>query len=278
MNKITRKLRSRTGASMILAMVFMLFCLFVGGTVLASAAANGYRVEHLSDQQQYLDERSAALLISDELAPAGSPTLKLTIHEITKTIQPVDVDEGGVVVNSGSASVSYSVVIHAPANLKMTAMQRIAAECTVWQYLKEKGITDTGIVQIKGFVYDKGTPTVTSDDVTIGSLADFWYQYDLSGTADISGKIDITGTTGTDTFTDFDAYFSSATETDLYDFVVDFGDYTQMNVVMNAYAGTRDPVTSSQVTTYGGGYARITTESRQIAISWDDPLIEKGGA
>ena len=65
MKHIKKKLRSRLGASLILAMVFMLFCSFVGGSVLASATANAQRVAQLAEQQDFLLERSAALLASD---------------------------------------------------------------------------------------------------------------------------------------------------------------------------------------------------------------------
>ena len=50
MNKILRKLRSKAGESMILAMVFMLFCSFVGGSVLASATANAQRVAQAAER------------------------------------------------------------------------------------------------------------------------------------------------------------------------------------------------------------------------------------
>ena len=72
MSKLQRKLRSRTGASMILALLFLMFCSFVGSSVLVSATANAYRVKLYGEQQDFLDQRSAALLLSDELqVPEG---------------------------------------------------------------------------------------------------------------------------------------------------------------------------------------------------------------
>ena len=83
MKQIAGKLRSNSGASMVIALVFMMFCLFVGGSVLAAATANGSRVEHLSDQQDYLDQRSAAMLIADELR-ANNANNQLIVHDVTQ--------------------------------------------------------------------------------------------------------------------------------------------------------------------------------------------------
>ncbi len=69
MQKINRKLRSERGASLVFAMVFMLFCAFVGGSVLAAATANGGRIQSQADNQQaYLNPRSVASVLSDDLA------------------------------------------------------------------------------------------------------------------------------------------------------------------------------------------------------------------
>lgn len=288
MNTIMRKLRSRKGASMILAMVFMLFCLFVGGSVLAAAAENGYRVEHLSDQQQYLDERSAALLICDQLKTDAGKPLRLTIQETENTIQYVLIVDGGVVVETGGDPiVTKSVTIQAPANLNMTAMQRLVLESAVWRYFEEKG-TD---------LYGSGSVALTLSNFTydgnaVTSLNDFWVKHSLleseppegsdpaAGSGDVSGTISIAGerTGDASSIANFAATFACGTGDNLYDFTVDFGDFTQMTVVMDGYSGEKDPVTTTAITTYNGQFARITTVSRQVAISWENPVIEKGGA
>jgi len=80
MSKIMQKLHSRSGASMLLAMVFMMFCTFIGGTVLAAATANGSRVARLTQEQQsYLNQRSALLVIADQLTAGADNGLQLTI-------------------------------------------------------------------------------------------------------------------------------------------------------------------------------------------------------
>lgn len=263
---------------MILALVFLMFCIFVGGSVLAAAASNGYRVEHLSDQQQYLDERSAALLVADELDPAGSDIrFRVTIIDVTKTIQPVKMDDGGRFPDYGDPTTEHNITVMLPAGLKMTAMQRLAAEATVWQYLRAVG-ANADCVTLSNFVYHNG-----SSDVAITSMADFWIS-NISASDEIGGMVAISGSydDSGDSFASFDAAFLSHDGEDMYDFTVDFGEFSQMNVTMAASYKQKTPVTvPGAATEYSAsptGYARITTVSTQTAITWADPKIEKGGA
>ena len=77
---IIHKLRQRSGASLLIALVFMLFCVFIGGSVLASATANSARLQRKAeDDQEYLTLRSAAALIVDELRPITRNGTQLTI-------------------------------------------------------------------------------------------------------------------------------------------------------------------------------------------------------
>lgn len=284
MNNVTRKLRAKNGASMIIALVFMMFCVFIGGSVLASASANGYRVEHLSDQQQYLSERSAALLIADELE-SSSTRMKLTVIDVSKSIQPITVGNGGVVTPTSDApTVTRTITFQAPADMKMTAMQRLMFETTVIQYLAATG-GNVSMATISGFTYDNGTPDNSDDDVTVSGISDFWCQPPAGSTAyPTSGSIAIDGS---DPIEDFPAAFKSldGSET-LYDFVVNFGDYSQLTVTMNAFAGKKNPVEQTLITrataSVGGTMqetdAEVTSTTNQTVISWSAPYIEKGGA
>ena len=81
---IKRKLSSKAGASMLLAMVFLMFCMFIGGSVLAAATANGSRVDHLkNDQLDYLSQRSAMLLMSEMLTGKDGEELQVIITDVT---------------------------------------------------------------------------------------------------------------------------------------------------------------------------------------------------
>lgn len=287
MNKIMRKLRSRNGASMLLALVFLLFCTFVGGSVLVSATSNAYRVAHLSDQQDYLNERSAALLMSDELYVEEDKRLQLNVVESVKTYQPVTILESGGTENIAGedAHTERVVTFQAPANISMTKLQQLMFESTVWRYLRE--------------AEDNGSRI---DDVTlynfpVDNKENFLYQYTGLGMMEnvppVEGSFSVTGTFtleesnttvtiggGSDPFV---ATFTSAGGDELYDFMVDFGDYSHLKVSMNAFSGTSEAIELEQVVAVStdissSGYALLTTQSVQTVISWDEPYIEKGGA
>lgn len=83
---IKQKLNSKRGASMIMAMVFLLFCLLIGGSVYASATANGSRIENMTDnQQEYYSQRSAMMLMADMLKDKDGKELQVTVTEVTVT-------------------------------------------------------------------------------------------------------------------------------------------------------------------------------------------------
>ena len=79
---IKEKLQSQRGASMLMAMVFLLFCLFIGGSVLAAATANSSRIAYLmGDQQEYLSQRSALGVLAEMLTPQEGETLRITFRD-----------------------------------------------------------------------------------------------------------------------------------------------------------------------------------------------------
>jgi len=72
MGAVRQKLKSKRGASIVLALIFFLVCAAIGGIVLASAASNAGRLSHIRQEQQaYLTASSAAKLVRDELAGIG---------------------------------------------------------------------------------------------------------------------------------------------------------------------------------------------------------------
>ncbi len=243
MNRIKRKLRSKTGATMILALVFLMFCLFVGGSVMAAAAANSYRAKRVTQQQDQINTRSAALLVAQELA-SGDGAIQLTVSDITKTVD--------------GATPQRTVTISLPANTSLTPMQRIAVETTVWQFLRKSGATSTAGVTLVNFPTDMDT------------MVEFWYQYSLTSGAELSGTVELSGpVTGSKT----QAYFTNHSEAaDLYDFSVTFGADSQVHVEMEAYHQTKTTISSTLVTES----STTVTQSTQTVILLDDPVVEKG--
>lgn len=85
MKSIKRKLGSKRGASMLMAMVFLLFCLMIGGSVLAAASANGSRAARkLAEEQDYLSQRSATLLLADMLKGPEDTAMQLTVKNVKR--------------------------------------------------------------------------------------------------------------------------------------------------------------------------------------------------
>ena len=77
------KLRSRSGKSMVLALIFLLFCLSLGGTVLASAFGNASRTAGQAEMEQcYVNQRSAMLLLADLLKGTPESKHQLTVEDI----------------------------------------------------------------------------------------------------------------------------------------------------------------------------------------------------
>lgn len=292
MNLIKRKLRSQSGASMLIAMVFMMFCVFIGGSVLVSATANAYRVAHLNEQQDFLNQRSAALLLSDRLQLEKGQQFRLHVVDAYRTTKEVNVGNGGVVTETGTKAEERVITFQLITNDRdVTEMQRLMLETTVWRYLREKAVDEKCIVEIIGFGKN-------ADNTNI-ALTNFWYTYagagvDANGKVQISstteepvkGSMNVTGTADNVTLPGYTANFSSGKGEELYDFHVDFGDLSQLRLTMDAFSGTSDPITVDSPATEGlvpgqasgTGYIQVTTRSTQTTISWDDPLIEKGGA
>lgn len=281
MKHIKKKLRSRLGASLILAMVFMLFCSFVGGSVLASATANAQRVAQLAEQQDFLLERSAALLASDQLQLEEGKFLRLSITDADKLIEEVIIGKGGKVTLGDKAATVRVITFQVSSSAPLTQLHQLMLESTVYRYLREfapDGDYEIAFVNFPGdpastadFMFRYTMPSETSDD------------YDISGSLSVSATMH--GSSGV-SIPGYTANFSSGRGDDLYDFFIDFGENSQVHMTMNAYYGKTEPIQIvSPPTTgyvpgfnYGSGYIRVTTVTQQITVSWEDPLIEKGGA
>ena len=68
MNRISKKLKSQSGASIIIALVLLLVCVMVGSVILSSAAGNADKMrKREAEQQEYLALSSAAELIRTSL-------------------------------------------------------------------------------------------------------------------------------------------------------------------------------------------------------------------
>lgn len=284
MNKIQQKLRSRAGASMLMAMVFMLFCSFIGGTVLASATANAQRVAQIAEQQDYFLERSAALLATDQLQLDDGKYLRLTVVDQKRTIQATVAQPGiGLVPVDGMVKNDRIITFTVTTNTTLTDTHQLLLECTVWRYLRE---------HVEG---DSTTATVILSGFKCNAMSEFLYRYKTVPTGvssvtvtdtdstEIGGQLTVSSTTDTIQIPDYIANFSVGRGEDIYDFFLDFGEKGQVLMKMNAFSGENNPMTittDARDDSHFPGYpdVRITSQTTTTTISWEDPIIEKGGS
>ena len=288
MNQIKLKLRSRAGVTMILAMLFMLFCSFVGGTILASATANAQRVAQMAEQQDFLLERSAALLASDQFQLENGQYLRLNVSDSDRKVDKVTVNPDGS-TNILATTRQRVIVFQVDTTASLTQMHNLLIETTVHRYLREycpDYKTNNSAYDVK-LVFN---PNQSNERTVLPQ--DFLFTYTQPGSEshnyDIEGTLTVTssGYTGQDvTIPDYEANFTSGRGEYLFDFFLYFGTGSQVKMTLNAFHGANSPITVSSppsIGTYPGesgqSTIQITDITTQHTISWEDPLIEKGGA
>lgn len=68
MSAMKNKLKDQRGVSVVIALLFFLFCAVIGSIILASAASNAGRLSHMEQEQQaYLTTSSAATMIQQSV-------------------------------------------------------------------------------------------------------------------------------------------------------------------------------------------------------------------
>lgn len=84
MKKILEKLKSNTGASLILVLVLFFMCVMVSSVIVATASTGASRnIKRQKQQQQYLSIMSAANLLAEEMKPENLGTFvgKATLYD-----------------------------------------------------------------------------------------------------------------------------------------------------------------------------------------------------
>ena len=279
--KIKEKLRSSKGASLIIALVFMLFCAMVGSAVLAAATANGGRVAALkSDQQDYLNQRSAATLLQDELT-ISEPQLVIT--KTTTTTTRYTVGDGGVTTQIGNAVKETTFNFDVSGSIQ-TKLDRLLFESAILRYLQTNDM-DGYTVTISGFTVAGANG---SADKEITSISDFILYNSAKGEnqdPECTLTVDLSkGSVGAGTsVTNFSARVGcSGNKDNLYCFLVDFGNGTTEGMLsLRMYAAVSDPRTS-ELTEQGADESnssilvRRDIETVTQTISWDSPEVMKG--
>ena len=170
MRRQKSNLKNSRGASIIIAMVFMLFCVFVGGSVLTAATVNAYRVKNLSKQQQKLNEESAVLFLADSIRK-GDDQLQLTISQREVRKQPVHIDADGTVTETAPKLDPERIIdINVSGNNELTVPQRILLESAIRKHLIGNTVPADKIT-IRNFKWNNPDPDGSKVIAGIGS---FW--------------------------------------------------------------------------------------------------------
>ncbi len=305
-NQIKAKLRSQSGASMLIAMLFLAFCVFIGGTVLVSATANNRRVEQLGAQQDQLIGRSTAMLLADEMEMEPGESLRIKVRDVLRTVYDLNVS-GGVytVVDDRSVlerEVTFTVSSRITTEDGFKPLHRLQLESAILRYLKEhptpgiEGISEE--ISIVGFPDDYGTVT---------KAAHFWMT-DTPGVNDVRGSLKASAETEAEglSIPDFEVEFSCGRGDDIYDFFLAMEEPASVRLRVRAYDNTvtmtgldvtelpappllfRDlPVGSIEAGNdhywddhdfEGNAIYIVTHVQDNVAIGWEKPVAEKGGA
>lgn len=97
MERLSRKLHSSRGASMLLGLLYLLVCLTVGAVVLTAAATSAGRTErNRREQQNYLAVASAVELVKEDLANAKfTGSYFIETKEWSETVDTDKTDDKG---------------------------------------------------------------------------------------------------------------------------------------------------------------------------------------
>lgn len=281
MKKLSEKLHSRTGASMVIALVFMLICTFIGGVVLAASTVNSNRVKVLSEQQQdFLNQRSLAGVLVDDLSAPRNSKNRLTISFMVNTYNPVKIDNGGAVVfdyAAGRTDVTEKKVRFSVDDknvLNRSALREIMFESAALRFFAlAHADADPENDLLLSDAELEGFPYSTVDKFMV-SLTD---SYELEPV-----PIQIENPVGDDVF---DAELVCKETDGQYSFAVTFGDSAQLNLNMYARVSSK-PVQEIKSSTpvemsggqFDGGLYRRTVKTYTTVIDWQNPEVIKGGA
>lgn len=109
MKRAFRKLHSQRGASILLALLFLLVCMMVGASILMAAVSNAGKIKSNYDEQQRYHALSSALrLVSGQLEQAQYRG-RYTVYEWTETLTVTETGADGSPVVTTTESDYYRV-------------------------------------------------------------------------------------------------------------------------------------------------------------------------
>lgn len=278
--KLKQKLKSTTGASLIIALVFMMFCTFVGGAVLAASTANAGRIKSLkADEQAYLDQRSAAQLIMDELVPQGSSGMNLnfSVNKDVETKYNAELTQTGAMKKTSSIpTVTPTVTVETANPVLTTPMQRILHEWAFLSFMKQNDIDLNEIVYPADGVLFTYSPE-GKDPEEVETAEDFWL-YSKFGRTDFECSMEISIAKDGSAFgNELTAQFSCDYEKpESPKIVISVGEDAVTSVVMAGIASKREQNYPESPTQIGNDNFLISYKTTVTTVSWVTPVIVKG--
>lgn len=256
MQSLKEKLHSAKGSSLLIVMVYFLLCLFVGGVVLTAATANGGRLAAMkADHQANYAQRSAAMVVQDELK---DKTTSLVIDKITTTTR-VTSTNGATTV---SETVTYALEISGQDGTSMlqNIIQQAAAKVYLDKVLEEGARSTTP--KFNNLMH-AGT-LVTEQEKLYGDTGEIVFTV---GGMELTGKYSCNHVSDTQ-FGTFVIQFSGPKE----------GDDCQISLVIPASVNTSN-VSVGVTTDVDSDHNTRTDIRKQIertTVTWSDPVIRKG--
>lgn len=249
------KLKSRSGSSFLLALVFLLIVTFFGSSVLVSATGNAGRLNKMRERrQQYLAERSAALLLKEQLTfQSGGKTL--TIESVETKVTTTTNDGGATTVVTQT---SQNPVVTPPDHCG--ELQRVALEAAVWKRQEALEMADAN--------YTLNDPMPKTDwfgsaviphTPTRGEIAVAVQKNGSNVDSPLTGAYTCTLTNGNRTIL----------------FQVEFA---QLTVVLRGDIVTKNQAPEVFVETDAAKRVETVKSNVKTTITWQTPTIVKGGA
>ena len=257
MKQLKRKLRSNAGASMIFAMVFLMFCVFIGSSVLASASANAGRLEGRNEEQQaYLSQRSAALVMAEMLKGTEEAPMQMIIEEVTTTVGSAEDNSETVVtfrISGEEIVVSGNRVPIVRSNLQRIVFEHALKTAKSMLYTPSSDLS---------FRYENFSfPDVNEDSYYFVVNNEEWLY--KQGQDQI---FSLSLADGSEQLEDVDVSFSFPG----YGIEIRFAEDSQLVLKMKGYISTGSSVSVVADNT--------TVTTKTMIVYWEDPVIEKEAA
>ena len=247
MNVVKKKLNSTRGASMLIALIYLLTALMVGTVVLTAASSNVGRITHnRQDQREYYAVESAMELIRADMQSEEFSAWYSKTDEYV-WVEPVYEKPD----DPSSQLISDGYYSH-----------------TGIEYQEGADLTAGGVLQTKKDDFERNYfSSAVYEEISGGNTVPSKMVYDLHFTADGDAKDKIPGVAG-----------KLTVNMDSYDVTVELWvtDDENSAVKSNPVTMNFEALVKSGSSTSGTKSGGSITETHEITVTWGEPSIMKG--